>query len=84
MKLSEDPTVPVLNGWVNITEAADMLGITRQHGYKLASHNGFKSLHKVGNQPAYVISTVEIAEMIEQRARKARERAEKETERNML
>jgi hypothetical protein len=64
MKLSENPDIPSLSGWVNITEAAERLGITRQHSYKLASQGGFKTLHRVGNQPAFVISTKEIDEML--------------------
>lgn len=82
MKLSEDPSVPVLEGWVNITEAAELLGITRQHGYKMAKNGGFKSLHKVGSQPAYVISTLEIAAILKDREEKAKARAEKISERN--
>lgn len=80
MKLSEDPNVPKLEGWVNITEAAELLGITRQHGYKRAKTGGFKSLHRVGNQPAYVISLSEIADIIKEREAKAKARAEKESE----
>lgn len=78
LKLSEDPNVPVLEGWVNITEAAEMLGITRQHSYKRANTNGYKSLHRIGKQPAYVVAISEIEEIIEDREERKRLKAEKD------
>jgi flavin-dependent dehydrogenase len=71
MKLSEDPNVPILDGWVNLTEAALLLGITRQHAYKRATQDGFKTLHKVGHQPSYVIATQEIDQILADRQEKA-------------
>jgi hypothetical protein len=67
MKLSEDPNVPSLPGWVNITEAAELLGISRQHSYKKATlfgkRGGWDTLHRIGSQPAYVIALSEIEEI---------------------
>lgn len=77
MKLSDNPDVPTLKGWVNITEAAEMLGITRQHSYKKATQfgrpGGWRTLHRVGTQPAYVVAIEEIEEL--KAAREERERA---------
>lgn len=60
MKLSDNSDIPVLKGWVNMTEASEMLGITRQHAYKLSTQGAFKTLHRIGTQPSFVISVKEI------------------------
>lgn len=80
MKLSEDPNVPVLKGWVNITEAAELLGITRQHSYKRAKNGGYKSLHRIGTSPAYVVSTKEIDELLAAKKEAEAKRAAKALE----
>lgn len=84
MKMSEDPSIPVLEDkehpgerWVNITEAAELLGITRQHSYKRAKTGGYTTLHRIGSQPAYVISTSEINALLAAKAEKERVRSEK-------
>lgn len=56
--------VPVLEGWVNLTEAAEKLGVTRQHAYKLAKNGGFSTLHQLGTKPAYVVNTTEIEKIL--------------------
>ncbi len=82
VKLRDDPSVPTLAGWVNITEAAEILGITRQHSYKLArtpvSEGGYKTLHRVGTQPSYVVSVKELEERIAAKSEKARLKFQKE------
>lgn len=61
--------IPTLDGWVNLTEAAEMLGITRQHAFKKARQandghpSGWKTIRRVGSKPMYVVSTAEIAEL---------------------
>lgn len=61
--------IPKLDGWVNLTEAAEMLGITRQHAFKKARQadaglpNGWKTIHRVGSKPMYVVSTSEIVQL---------------------
>lgn len=61
--------IPKLDGWVNLTEAAEMIGITRQHAFKKARQaddghpNGWKTIRRVGSKPMYVVSTAEIAEL---------------------
>jgi hypothetical protein len=75
VKLSENPELPVLEGWVNLTEAAEIIGITRQHSYKKASRfgqvGGYKTLHRVGNQATYVVATSELDEILKDRKEKA-------------
>lgn len=67
--------VPVLDGWVNLTEAAEILGISRQHSYKrakLTSSNrpgGWKTLHQIGTKPMYVVAQSELQEELESKKR---------------
>lgn len=62
--------IPILDGWVNLTEAAEMLGITRQHAFKKARQandghpNGWKTIRRVGSKPMYVVSTAEIEDLL--------------------
>lgn len=62
--------IPKLDGWVNLTEAAEILGITRQHAFKKARQadaglsNGWKTIRRVGSKPMYVVNTSEIADML--------------------
>jgi hypothetical protein len=66
--------VPVLKGWVNLTEAAEILGISRQHSYKrarLASEGktgGYKTLRQIGTKPMYVVSMKELEKTLQDRA----------------
>lgn len=61
--------IPQLDGWVNLTEAAEMLGITRQHAFKKARQandghpSGWKTIRRIGSKPMYVISVTEIEAM---------------------
>jgi hypothetical protein len=68
--LSEDITVPTLDGWMTLTEAADALEVTRQHAYRMATKKRWNSLHKLGTPAIFVVSTDEVSEKI--RVRKAR------------
>lgn len=67
---AEFENIPVLDGWVNLTEAAEMIGITRQHAHKkarlanLGKPNGWKSIRRVGTKPMYVVSLDEISEIL--------------------
>ncbi len=75
--------IPVLEGWVNLTEAAEILDITRQHAYKRAKlanagkAGGWKTLHQIGTKPMYVVSIEELKAELE-----ARNSAEPDTEGN--
>lgn len=77
-KLSENPDIPVLEGWVGISETAERLGITRQHSYKRAKAGGYRSLHRIGNSSITVVSTTEIDDIL-----KSREDRAKEQEKNL-
>jgi len=65
--------IPVLEGWVNLTEAAEILGISRQHAYKKAKlssegkRGGWNSVHQLGNKSFYVVSTAELDEILSSR-----------------
>ena len=67
---AEFENTPVLDGWVNLTEAAEMIGITRQHAHKKArlanegKPNGWKSIRRIGTKPMYLVSTEEIVEIL--------------------
>lgn len=58
--LSQNQDVPVLEGWVAITEAAEILGFTRQYCYRLAQNGYFESIRRVGKSTTFVISTEEL------------------------
>lgn len=75
MKLSEDPSVPTLEGgWITLTEAAEVLGITRQHSYKRAKNGGYKTIRRIGTSPAFVVNRSELEEILT--SRHAREEGE--------
>jgi hypothetical protein len=67
---AEFQNIPTLEGWVNLTEAAEMLGFTRQHAFKKArlanegQPNGWRSIRRVGTKPMYVVSVEEIRGII--------------------
>src|SRR5690606_37066921 len=72
MKLA-DIDIPQLEDgqWINLTEAAELLGYTRSYMYKRASKygepGGFQTLFRVGNQASYVISREEVNELLAER-----------------
>ena len=51
---------PALDGWVGLTEAAEMLGISRQHCWRMATRKKWASLHRVGSSDVYVVSLEEV------------------------
>ncbi len=60
LPLSQNADIPVLDGWVTITEAAGILGFTRQYCYRLAQNGYFDSIHRLGESATFVISTAEL------------------------
>lgn len=58
--LSQNTDIPVLDGWVAITEAASILGFTRQYCYRLAQNGYFETLHRIGESATFVISREEL------------------------
>lgn len=67
------PNLPVLEGWVTLTQAAEMLGFTRQHAYRKARlandglRGGWRSVHRLGTPTIYVVSLSEVEEMLANR-----------------
>jgi predicted DNA-binding transcriptional regulator AlpA len=71
-KLGDRTDIPTLDGgWVNLTEAAALLGYSRSYMYKLAakapSEGGFSTLHKIGSQASYVVNQQEISSILAER-----------------
>lgn len=58
--------LPQLDGWVNLTEAAEIIGITRQYSYRMAKRTneglggGWQTIHRLGSNGHYVISLDEV------------------------
>ncbi len=60
-KLADRTDIPVLKGgWLNFTEAAELLGWSRSYMYKYAESPGFKTLHRIGGKASYVINESEV------------------------
>ena len=59
--------IPKLPGYVNITEAAEILGISRQQMYREARRGDFKSLRQVGTKSFYVVGTEELEQVLQRR-----------------
>jgi excisionase family DNA binding protein len=67
-----DLDLPTLEGWVLIAEAADMLGVSRQHAYRLVRDGELKNVRRLGTSSFYVIKTSSIQKRIDDlAARKA-------------
>ena len=65
--LDPDNTLPILDDWVSLTEAAQLLGFSRQHAYKLAQDRAFHTLRRVGTAHIAVVSREEVKNMAEKR-----------------
>lgn len=59
---------PRLTGVVGLAEASEMLGISRQHCWRLASRGQFESLCQIGTKPLFVVKVEEVEDL---RARRA-------------
>lgn len=69
-KLSENPDIPTLKGWITIPEAAVKLGISRQYAYKRATDGFFSSLHRLGDEmTTFIVSTEEVDKLVNARVR---------------
>lgn len=60
-------SVPILEGWINLTEAAERLGVSPQHVSRLAHGDAFKTIRRVGNKKMLVVSSAEVDAMAEAR-----------------
>lgn len=63
MRLNEKD-IPVLEGYINLTEAAEKLGITRQYAHTKAKNGLFKSIKRIGTKASFVVSTDEVDDML--------------------
>ena len=74
--LANRPDTPILEGWIGIPEAGEMLGISRQHSFKLASKRpedgGYATLHRIGSSFVCVVALSEIEMRIESKAARAK------------
>lgn len=63
--------IPVLDGWVPLSEAADLIGISRQHAWRMATASPpkWKTVHRVGTSGVYVVSLEEVEAKRRKRAR---------------
>lgn len=52
--------VPPLEGYVNLVEAAEILGISRQHSGRFAASGAYKTLRQVGSKQVFVVKTSEV------------------------
>lgn len=62
-RLDPDGTLPRIPGWVTLTQAGELLGVSRQHSYRMARERTFKTLSRVGDSFTTVVSTEEIEQM---------------------
>lgn len=60
-----DLDIPVLDGWVLIAEAAEMLSVSRQHAYRLVREGGLKGVRRLGTSNFYVVKTSEIKKRLD-------------------
>lgn len=60
--------LPVLEGWLGVQGAADRLGFTRQHVFRLFKGRKFKTLRRIEDSYTVVVSTQEIDGMIAARS----------------
>ena len=60
-RLTENPNIRKLGSWITLPEAADMLGVSRQHVYNKAVAGHFNTLHRVG-AATFVVDSREIEE----------------------
>ena len=60
LSLDADGTLPVLEGWMTLPRAGEVLGITRQSAYKMAKKKKFKTLHLVEGTSIVLVRTEEV------------------------
>lgn len=55
-----DLDIPALEGYVLLADAADILGVTRQHVYRLVREKTLKSVRRIGTSNFYVVKVTEV------------------------
>jgi hypothetical protein len=64
--------IPVFPGWINLTDAADLLGISRTYAHELANSGGFKTAHRLaGSRRIIIVREAEVKSMKRERAARA-------------
>lgn len=53
---------PKLEGFITLAEAAEHIGVSRQHSWRMAAGGKWKTLHRIGNSDVYVVSVEEVAQ----------------------
>lgn len=67
LKRRDLKALPELEGWVTFTEAAGILGISRQRFYQLAESGAVETARRLGARPTYIVREAEVEGMKEQR-----------------
>lgn len=57
--------IPVLPGWVALTDAADELGVSRTAVHKMWMTDKIRSVHTIGPVPVYVMERSELDRILE-------------------
>lgn len=61
--------IPALDDWISLTEAASIMGVTRQYVHKLTQQGGFQTLHKIpGARDVLVVERTEAQRLADVRA----------------
>jgi hypothetical protein len=60
--------LPVLEGWLGVQAAADRLGYTRQHVFRLFKARKFGSLRRIEDSYTVVVSQAEIEHLVAERS----------------
>lgn len=58
------PDVPALPDWITLTEASERIGVSRQHGWRMAVAGKWKTLHRIGDSKVYVVSVEETSQKL--------------------
>lgn len=60
--------VPQLDGYINLVEASEILGISRQHAGRLAANGAFESIRQIGTKQHFVVELAEVEKIRDTRA----------------
>lgn len=68
-KTEPNADLPVLEGWVGVGGAAEILGYSRQHTFRLFKQRRFNTLRRLADSHTVVVSVAELAREREARRR---------------
>lgn len=63
-RLTEKAGIPELTPWITLPDAAEILGISRQHAYNRAVQGVFSTLHRIGKS-TFVVSSEEVQDLLD-------------------